>query len=129
MTALEDAWFDVAALHAAIDSRRRFRGLTWRQVADEIGIAASTITRMAQGGRTEADGVMTMLDWLGVPAETLLRRRGSGSRPDLVTQLSNLLRTQRELTSETVTGLESIIRQAYERLRTTPPGLRATGGG
>jgi transcriptional regulator with XRE-family HTH domain len=128
MTALEAAWFDVAALHAARDARRRYRGLTWRQVASELGIAASTITRMAQGGRTEGDGVMTMLDWLGVPAETFLRTTGSSSRPDLVTQLSNLLRARRELTSEAVTGLESIIRRACERLRTTTTGTRPAGG-
>jgi len=128
MSALEHAWFDVTALHAAIDARRRYRGLTWRQVAGELGIAASTLTRMARGGRTEADGVVTMLDWLGLPAETFLRTPGSGSRPDLMTQLSNLFRARRELPSESVAGLESIVRAAYERLRTTPPGLRPTGG-
>src|SRR6185437_1581883 len=29
--------WDVPALHAALDARRRERGMTWKQVAEEIG--------------------------------------------------------------------------------------------
>lgn len=43
----------------------------------EIGVAASTMTRMAKGGRYELDGVMFILQWLGRPAEDFLRLPGA----------------------------------------------------
>ena len=37
--------FDSQALHAALDEQRRARELSWRQVADAIGVSASTAGR------------------------------------------------------------------------------------
>ena len=45
--------FDVLGIYAAIDARRAERGITWCQVASEIGgFGAAGLTRMAKGGRT-----------------------------------------------------------------------------
>ena len=41
--------FDVTALHAAMDSERRSRRLTWKDVAAQSGVSASTLTRLSQG--------------------------------------------------------------------------------
>ncbi len=40
--------FDAEAFYAALDSQRQSRRMTWKQVAEESGISASTLTRMAQ---------------------------------------------------------------------------------
>jgi transcriptional regulator with XRE-family HTH domain len=65
--------FDAKALHAAMDARRRELGMTWKQVADEISVASQTITRTQQGGRMEVDGMLAMVNWLGVPVEAFVR--------------------------------------------------------
>jgi len=65
--------FDVAALHEALDAERERRGMTWQQVADEMGMSATTLRNTAKGGRMELDGVMFMLQWLGRTAEDFLR--------------------------------------------------------
>jgi transcriptional regulator with XRE-family HTH domain len=65
--------FDARALHAALDEQRRARGMSWEQVAREIGVSASTMTRMKQGGRLEVDGMLAMVGWLGRTVESFTR--------------------------------------------------------
>ena len=48
-------WFDADAFHEALDGVRQARALTWKQVAAQSGVSASTLTRMAQGKRPNMD--------------------------------------------------------------------------
>src|SRR6266498_2585614 len=74
--------FDIDALHAALDSQRRLRGLSWPQVAREIGslsspmsarpISASTLTGLRKRSSIEGDGVLQMLRWLGRTPESFV---------------------------------------------------------
>jgi transcriptional regulator with XRE-family HTH domain len=66
--------FDSRALFEALDERRSSRGMTWSQVAVEIGVSASTLRHTRAGGRMEVDGMLAMVDWLKVPVETFVRR-------------------------------------------------------
>lgn len=62
--------FDTRKIHAALDARRIERQMTWTQVAREIGAGASSLTHLAQGGRTALPQVMRMFRWLnGTAAE------------------------------------------------------------
>jgi hypothetical protein len=66
--------FDTRALYAALDARRDERGMTWRQVADDIGaINAASLTRLAKVGRIGFPDVMRIVTWLGRPAVTFTR--------------------------------------------------------
>ena len=65
--------FDSKALYAALDSLRSERGLSWREVAIEIGVSTATITRTRNGGRLEVDGMLAMVGWLGLPVEHFVR--------------------------------------------------------
>ena len=65
--------FDFPALHAVLDQSRRSRQLTWKQVAAEIGVAASTLQRTSVGNAMEADGVRAMVAWLGRSPEDFIR--------------------------------------------------------
>jgi hypothetical protein len=59
-----------------MDEQRRARGMSWREVAQEIGgISPSTLTRTKLGGRMEADGMLGMVRWLGRTAESFLRQK------------------------------------------------------
>jgi len=64
--------FDTHALYQALDKQRCARGLSWRDVAIEIGVSPATISRTRQGGRMEVDGMLAMVAWLGVPVETFV---------------------------------------------------------
>jgi transcriptional regulator with XRE-family HTH domain len=61
---------DVAELFRQLDARRRWRGLSWRALARELGLSASTLTRLRDGGGApDADALMTLLVWLGVGSD------------------------------------------------------------
>jgi len=66
--------FDARAIHAALDAQRAERGMTWTQVAAEIGgCAAPSLTRLAKGGRTGFPEVVRIARWLGRPVASLTR--------------------------------------------------------
>lgn len=65
--------FDPPALYAALDSERSSRGLTWSQVAAEVGVSLGTIRRLREYGRFEADGILTLARWVGRPVEEFTR--------------------------------------------------------
>ena len=64
--------FDSKALYQALDEQRRSRKLSWREVAAEIGVNVSTMSRTRNGGRLEVDGMLATVGWLGVPVETFV---------------------------------------------------------
>jgi predicted XRE-type DNA-binding protein len=68
--------FDANALHAALDAERRSRGMSWRQVSQAIGVSTSTLANTAKGDNFEADGIVTMLCWLGMPVEAFVIPHG-----------------------------------------------------
>jgi transcriptional regulator with XRE-family HTH domain len=65
---------DTDALALAIDLISRHRGISLRTVAAETGLSPSTLTRIKAGQKPDADGLLTLLAWLGYPA-TFGRRR------------------------------------------------------
>jgi len=66
--------WDTRALYAALDAQRQTRGLTWNDVAQEIGgFTADMLKGLAKGGRTGFPGVMRIVRWLGRPAATYTR--------------------------------------------------------
>lgn len=61
----DGAHLDVEALFTAVDRQRRARRIRFRDVADEAGISASTLTRLGYGRRPDVDGLVRLLLWLG----------------------------------------------------------------
>ena len=53
-----------------MNAKRTERAASWRQVAREIGIGKSTLARMAQNKRPDADGLAALSFWAEVnPAD------------------------------------------------------------
>jgi len=66
--------FDTRKLHSALDAQRMERGMTWQQVADEIGgFNAANLTHFSKGGRVGFPHVMRITRWLGSPAARFTR--------------------------------------------------------
>lgn len=55
---------DVPELYAHLDNMRRQGGLTWRGVAEIVGISPSTMTRLKDGKRPDADALVSLIAWL-----------------------------------------------------------------
>jgi hypothetical protein len=72
--------FDPQALYDAVDAQRRERGMTWRALSEELGIATSSIKGMTQRRfGIELDGVIGMARWLGRTVESFAGGAGGAA--------------------------------------------------
>lgn len=62
--------FNFEKFYQAVNAKRTARSASWRQVAREVGIGKSTLARMAQNKRPDADGLAALSYWAGLnPAD------------------------------------------------------------
>jgi len=112
---------NVAALYAALDAARTTKKLSWRQLAAEVGVSPSTMTRLANGNRPDVDAFAALVRWLGAPAESFMidaegeSDGGQAEEPELLVQLAPLLRARSDLEEEDVKYLEEVIGAAVRR--------------
>jgi transcriptional regulator with XRE-family HTH domain len=116
---METAHFDVEAFFAALDGQRQAKKLTWKQVAAETEVSASTLTRMAQGKKPDVDGLAALLKWSGLKAEDFVisTAKKSRAKPEPLAMICSQLRADPHLKKGDAEALEAIIRVAYEKLR------------
>jgi transcriptional regulator with XRE-family HTH domain len=112
---------DVRALYAALDAERTARGLSWRQLAKEIGVSPSLLSRLSNDQRPDADGFATLVRWLNMPAEEFMvdveGDREPQPEPDLLTQLAPLLRARQDLDKRDIAYLEEVIRATVRHVQ------------
>jgi transcriptional regulator with XRE-family HTH domain len=74
--------FNFEKFYQAVNAKREERAASWRQVAREIGIGKSTLARMAQNKRPDADGLAALSFWAELnPADFVYIE--SGANPGL----------------------------------------------
>jgi transcriptional regulator with XRE-family HTH domain len=110
--------FDATGFYGAIDSVRQARNLNWKQVAEQSGVSASTLTRMAQGKRPDVDGLAALAAWSGVEVDAYVRSSQEKPKPEPLAQISTYLRSDKNLSPEAATALDELVKATYERLRT-----------
>jgi transcriptional regulator with XRE-family HTH domain len=115
---------DIPALYAALDGARRSKGLSWRQLAAEVGCSPSTMTRLANGHRPDVEAFMALVTWLNMPAETFTVSDqvedpdGNVEEPELLAQMGALLRARQDLEPQDVQHLQEVIEVAMRRFST-----------
>src|SRR5436305_10019917 len=111
-------------LGRAIRRKREEAGLSLRDVADETGVSASTLSRIENGtGKPDADNIARLAGWLDMPIERVMHQNhASGaeqppvvyypheSTPEIV---AAHLRADRHLAPETAKALSELFRVAY----------------
>jgi transcriptional regulator with XRE-family HTH domain len=117
---------DVQGLYAALDAERTARDWSWRQLAKEIGVSPSLLSRLGNELRPDADGFATLVRWLNMPAEQFMvdadGDRETRTEPDLVTQLAPLLRARQDLDKRDVAYLEEVIRATVKHVQAAREG-------
>lgn len=110
--------FDVEAFYASLDSQRQSKRITWKQVAEQSGVSASTLTRIAQGRRPDVDSLAALLAWSGLKADSFIRcEEDITIESDPLAQITAYLRADPQLTPEAASAMEAVIKAAYEKLR------------
>lgn len=117
---------DVQGLYAALDAERSSRDWSWRQLAKEIGVSPSLLSRLGNELRPDADGFATLVRWLNMPAEQFMVdadvQREVRTEPDLVTQLAPLLRARQDLDKRDVAYIEEVIRATLRHVQAAREG-------
>ena len=114
--------FDADAFYSALDAQRLAQRLNWKQVAERSGISASTLTRMAQGRRPDVDSLAALLNWSGLDATEFVRTESEPGQeedqgPEPLAMISTYLRSDPNLSQESATALDELIKATYSRLR------------
>ena len=110
--------FDSEAFFDALDAERRNRACTWKQVAEEADVSASTLTRMAQGRRPDVDSLAALVSWSGLSADDYVRDGGEKPQAGALAMISTYLKADPHLTQEAAVALDQLVKATYERLRT-----------
>lgn len=114
---MSNSRFDAEGFFAALDAERDARRKNWKQVASEAKVSASTLTRMGQGKRPDVDSMAKLASWSGLEVDRFVRGQQSKRSPEPLAEIAALLRADRNLTTQGVDALESILKSAYAHLR------------
>lgn len=105
---------NVELLYEALDQKRAAEKLSWRGLAQELGVTPSTFTRMVQGRRPDADTFAAMVRWLGLPMDQFVT---GGREPEPIDMIGTYLRMDRNITAEAANAIEEAIRALYNHMR------------
>jgi hypothetical protein len=64
--------WDLHQLHSALDEQRRDRGLTWADLARELGCTPSRLTNLRTARLADLDLALRITQWLGRPAAAFI---------------------------------------------------------
>lgn len=108
--------FDSDAFYAALNAARLSRQKTWKEVAEEAGVNASTLSRIGQGAKPDVNGLAALLAWSNLKAEMFIR--GTDQREaEPIAKITALLRADPKLTPTNAKLIEDIVISTYEKLR------------
>ncbi|MBA3439230.1 MAG: helix-turn-helix transcriptional regulator [Pyrinomonadaceae bacterium] len=124
MVQLDKSLVNTGELGRAIRRKREELNMSLRDVADETGVSASTLSRIENGtGKPDADNIARLTSWLNVPMERIMGNRQINddehkavvyfpqeAMPDIV---EAHLRADRNLTPDTAKALAELFRVAY----------------
>lgn len=127
---------NTSELGNALRRRREERGLSLRDVAEDTGVSASTLSRIENGtGQPDADNIARLATWLDMPIQRVMHHGHRSqadpkpvvyypheSTPEIV---EAHLRADRHLTPETAKALSELFRVAYTQFSETPAKKRA----
>ena len=124
MASKNDTLVNTQELGRAIKRHREELKMSLRDVADEIGVSASTLSRIENGtGKPDADNIARITRWLDMPVDRVMSNRQVGdveavvyypheATPEIV---EAHLRADRNLSPETAKALSELFRVAYQQ--------------
>jgi transcriptional regulator with XRE-family HTH domain len=113
---MPDDRFDSDALYAALNAARLSRQKTWKDVAEETGVNASTLTRMSQGAKPDVNGLAALLSWSNLKAETFIRG-ATRQKAEPIAEITALLRADPNLSKPNAKLIEDIVVSTYNKLK------------
>ena len=114
-----EASFDVGRFYLVLDGARRAKNLSWKELAEAAQVHASTLSRMANGRRPDADSLALLAAWSGLnPADFVPGVRTTAA--NTLAQISSFVHADPRLSPEAATALDEMIKATYVRLAKPP---------
>ena len=117
-------YFDCDAFYGALDEIRKRKGLTWKKLADQTKVSASSLTRMGQGKHPDADSLTMLAAWSGLnPADFVTDEELKAKDAESLPKVMALLRADRTLSPEGIDAIQDLLNAAYRTFgrKTTEP--------
>jgi len=111
--------FDFEGFYKALDATRESRNLTWKQVSVESFVGPSTLARMAQNRRPDADGLAALAAWSGLNPADFVTNQAKALVTEPLANISMALRNDPRLGTKDAEAIEKIVRTAYTSLLQT----------
>lgn len=108
--------FNQESFFAALDTERLLRRKTWKQVAEESQVPASSLSRMGQGKRPDVDSLAKLLNWSNLKAEDFMDGNENKSKTSSLSKISALLRADPKLSIDSKKTLEAVLFSTYHAL-------------
>lgn len=108
--------FDGESFFSALNAERLSRQMTWKEVAHETGVAASTLSRMGQGAKPDVNGLAALLKWSNLKAEMFIQGTENSEAPPIA-KITALLRADPQLSPKNAKLMEEIVMSTYNKLR------------
>ena len=108
--------FDSEAFYAALNAIRLRQQKTWKDVALEADVNASTLSRIGQGAKPDVNGLAALLTWSKLKAEMFIRGANE-EEAEPILRITALLRADPHLTAKNAKVLEDILLSTYNTLR------------
>ena len=110
--------FNAQAFYADLARTVDARGITWRQVARETGVAPSTLTRMARGRWPDGASLAVLSAWANLnPANYVEKSLSVTTSPNTLAEISALIKADPDLLWDDAMALEAILRIVYKELQ------------
>src|SRR5258708_15614138 len=118
-------------LGRAIKRKREENSLSLRDLANETGVSASTLSRIENGtGRPDADNIARLTQWLEMPVDRLMTKHTVNNVEPVIYYpheatpeiIHAHLRADKNLTPETANALSELFRGAYQQF--SKPGTK-----
>jgi transcriptional regulator with XRE-family HTH domain len=118
-----ESFINTHELGRAIKRHREEMKMSLRDVADEIGVSASTLSRIENGtGKPDADNIARITRWLDMPVDRVMGNQGSDVEPvvyyphEATPEIVEAhLRADKKLSPETAKALSELFRVAYQQ--------------
>jgi transcriptional regulator with XRE-family HTH domain len=124
MVSKNEGLVNTSELGRAIKRHREELKMSLRDVADEIEVSASTLSRIENGtGKPDADNIARITRWLDMPVDRVMNNRPGKdvepvvyypheATPEIV---EAHLRADKKLSPETAKALSELFRVAYQQ--------------
>ncbi len=115
---MQKGQFDADAFFDALEKTRINKKITWKKVADDAGVSASTLTRMAQGKRPDVDTLAALAAWAGLRVDNFIQGGEPEKKPEnVIEEVAALFRADPSLSPDAKSAIEAIVRTAHEKLK------------